>query len=967
MRKAVLLVVSFGLCVAPAFAQSPDGVLSGRVSHDEAPLEGVEVSVSSPALQGSREAVTTASGDYVFHFLPAGTYEVCFAHQGYATLTTSLKVSAAQSHTVDAVMTPATMAGEITVTSARETISQGVTTATTFEQEVIDALPVGRDTVSATLLAPGTTDHGRFSQPSVSGSPFNETLYLVNGVDSRETVRGSALDLYIEDAVLETTVASSGISAEYGRFSGGVVSVVTRSGGNDLSGSLRLNLVNDSWTARTPLTVDREDEINQIWEGTLGGALLRDRLWYFLAGRDFSISRQGQTFFGEAYPTHHDQTRSETKLTFSPHPHHRLTFSWLDVDDEQQNVAEYTPADRQSLSPTISEPLGLLSLSYAGVLNERLFVEALFSNRDAELLRGSVTARGDQINGTPIRHYLLDVWGNDAKFCALCGPTETEQSSAMLKFSYLADTEHGGTHDLVAGYQYFSDRRKHDNYYSTSDFYIYSASTPTVDADGQYTPNIFPGTNFIVWCPVPLPSSGNEIDTQSVFVNDTWRLSNRVTLNLGLRYDQTEGSDATGELADHYRLSPRLGLTWDILGTAEWVLNVSAARYAAYLNQSLSTFWNAGSSWLLAYQYLGPDTTGLPANEALEVVFDWFDGEGGVDDLDLVVIQSGLRDATGFEDLKTPYADELTIGLTRRLGDRGLLRADYVHREHGDFFAVRTPGTEVNADLTPVGVEGSLPADLWVVSNENAFLSREYDGLHTQLQYRLTDELGLGATYTWSHTRGTFAGEAIDGQMYPYPDVGFAYQLMYPEYVDPSWIAARGDLPQDQRHKLRLWLLWDAFSRDRHSLSVSLLQGFTSGSPYGAITVVPYDQDTLAFIGDHGYALPPTRFDYWFEPSGTYRTDDVSSTDLALNYSFQATLAGVELELFLRPEITNLFNETATVREDATINVLATFNPFTEEPVEGVHWAKAPTFGQPLTPDDYQLPRTFRVSLGIRF
>ena len=124
-----------------------------------------------------------------------------------------------------------------------------------LKQDFIDELPVSRGIESTTLLAPGTTSHGRHGQPSISGSPFNETLYLVNGGDSRGTIRGDALDLYIEDAIQETTVATSGISAEYGRFSGGVVNVLTKSGGNELSGSLRSTLSNDDWSASTPLTV----------------------------------------------------------------------------------------------------------------------------------------------------------------------------------------------------------------------------------------------------------------------------------------------------------------------------------------------------------------------------------------------------------------------------------------------------------------------------------------------------------------------------------------------------------------------------------------------------------------------------------------------------------------------------------------------------------------------------------------
>ena len=76
-----------------------------------------------------------------------------------------------------------------------------------------------------------------------------ENLFLINGVTVSENLRGQPYDLYIEDAIQETTIATAGISAEYGRFGGGVVNVITKSGGNLFSGSFRDTLLNDDWRA----------------------------------------------------------------------------------------------------------------------------------------------------------------------------------------------------------------------------------------------------------------------------------------------------------------------------------------------------------------------------------------------------------------------------------------------------------------------------------------------------------------------------------------------------------------------------------------------------------------------------------------------------------------------------------------------------------------------------------------------
>ena len=128
-----------------------------------------------------------------------------------------------------------------------------------------------------------------------------------------------------------------------------------------------------------------------------------------------------------------------------------------------------------------------------------------------------------------------------------------------------------------------------------------------------------------------------------------------------------------------------------------------------------------------------------------------------------------------------------------------------------------------------------------------------------------------------------------------------------------------------------------------------------------------------AFITNPGYALPPSTVTYYYTARDAFRTDDITATDLTLNYSFNWRTLGKDVEVFLEPEVLNLFNEQGVINVntsvlDATRNTsFQRFNPFTTKPVEGVHWAKAATFGKPQTKDDYQQPRTFRFSVGFRF
>jgi len=261
------------------------------------------------------------------------------------------------------------------------------------------------------------------------------------------------------------------------------------------------------------------------------------------------------------------------------------------------------------------------------------------------------------------------------------------------------------------------------------------------------------------------------------------------------------------------------------------------------------------------------------------------------------------------------------------------------------------------------GVVIDAEFDLGNVVNEDSQLGREYDGLHTAIQYRFNDRLQIGATYSLSRAYGNFDGETGGGG----PSTSGI--LSYPEY-NTATSYADGDLAIDQRHKFRGWLVWDFLSTSKWNVGVSWLENFWTGSPYGAASLVIVGANF--WIDNPGYLSPPTWGSYTWENRDTYRTDNIHRTDLALNISF---FAGKNFEIYLQPEVLNVFNENGVVdvnnttyswREDRSLEY---FDPFTNTPtpVEGTHWYKDDRFGQPETEGDYQLPRIFRVSVGFRF
>ncbi len=909
-------------------------------------------------------------------------------------------MSAAQTTISDIEMVLGEMSDEIVVSGNISVISQTNTGSVTLIQDEVEQLPIARNLVQTTLLTPGVSDTGPGSRTStndqagnvrIAGAMSFENLWLVNGVSVNENIRGQSLPLFIEDAIAETTTMVSGVSAEYGRFTGGVVNAITKSGGNNFSGSLRVNLVNDDWAAKTPLSGDRVDDIGQIYEGTLGGFVLKDHLWFFAAARDFEINGSSQTrggVLGLTFPTGDSETRLEGKLTVTPHPSHTVIGTYLDLERTRQNTSFGTFLDLDSLNPQREDPQEFKSINYTGILSENFFVEGQYSERDFIIGIGSGGVP-DLIEGTLMRRRGTGHRYHAPTFCGSCEDEIRNNEDLLLKGSYFLTSGNAGTHDLVFGYDTFDDIRFVINHQTGSDFTVYSSDI-LVGSDNTIFPVVgnsgTPGLRtpwirfFDVFNEDIATPTG--FTTNSYYVNDSWNLNDRWSFNLGVRYDENDGTNSAGALVtDDSKVSPRLGLSWDTKGDGDLVVNASLGTYVAGIaNGRANSTSSGGAIGSFIWNYDGPAINTDPGclaagtctstEDALRIIFDWYQSLGGstvstslIDPnapINAFNIQAAIPGSTSVirGGLKSPAADEYTIGINKRLGDRGSVRADVVYREWNDFYSNNT--TVANGTVpTSAGLR-----DLTLVGNfGDSVLTREYLGLHTQARYRVSDKLRLAGSYTLSQLEGNINGETRNSG--PVPSSPFSY----PQYNDPSFAFPVGDLQGDQRHRLKAWAIYDIFNTDHNSLSVSLLQTYTSGTPYGAVGSV----DARPFVTNPGFAQPPTTVTYFYTTRDAFHTDDITRTDLSFNYAFTWNAFGESFEVFIQPEILNLFDEQGVIDVNTDItdstdtNVLAAFNPFTETPVEGVNWTRGDNFGQPVDEFDYQTPRTYRLSIGFRF
>ena len=296
-QVALALVVTAIGWARLAGAQSTTGTISGHVTDiTDLPLPGVIVVVASPNLQGERSTVTSALGDYALSLLPPGTYTVTFDLAGFRPQNVKAILTPTQTLPVNATLDPSLTEQVTIVGTSSHVVTQSAQVATNFRQDVMAALPTNRDINAALLLAPSVHATGVGGAYSIAGAMSFESLFMINGVSVSDNLRGQPYDLYIEDAIQETTVASAGISAEYGRFSGGVVNVITKSGGNLFAGSFSDSLYNDKWRAYTPfeqrsIAADPNTRRHQNRQNrsdlryTIGGPIDKDRLWFFSAGR----------------------------------------------------------------------------------------------------------------------------------------------------------------------------------------------------------------------------------------------------------------------------------------------------------------------------------------------------------------------------------------------------------------------------------------------------------------------------------------------------------------------------------------------------------------------------------------------------------------------------------------------------------------------------------------------------------
>jgi outer membrane receptor protein involved in Fe transport len=1004
-----------------AFAQGTGtrASLSGTVTTEGKPLPGATVTISSPALQGTRTAITGEGGGYNFPSLPPGAYTVTMELEGLQKITRKVTLQLANEAHADADLKVSAIAEAITVTAAAPAVLETTSLTRNFDQATIRELPIRRNIRDTVLLAPGVNSNGPNNQMMLSGAPSYDNLFLVNGVVVNENLRGQPHDLFIEDAIQETTIITGGVSAEYGRFTGGVVSTLTKSGGNEFTGSIRDSETNPKWIAKSAYTAeaDHPNKLSQIYEGTLGGYVLKDHLWFFGAGRKtngapangFNALASGvavkPNFAGIQFLNTLDQKRYEGKVTGNVFQKHSIVASYLDVKTIENNNFFAPIYDQASIVTQRMLPNSLKALAYNGVLTNSLLIEGQISQKKFAFVH-SGGLLNDRIGGTWIQD--SNARFNAPVFCGNCTNEGRNNDSGSGKATYYLNTKSLGNHSISGGLDSYKETRLVNNNQSASNFTSLSSGT-AIFLPGDATPYPhFDASSSLTWRPILLESSGSHLNTTGVFVNDKWDFNGHWSFNVGFRYDKNHALDATGNVvSDDHAVSPRLGAIWDITGTGKSRVNASYAKYVTKIvDGNAGGAGNAaGTPASFTWGYGGPEINkpdgkggivGTPVSpqEALKIVFAWLDSIGGTNNtskLTAVNIPGFTTKVLG--SIPSPDVNEIILGFGQQMGRSGYAKVDLIDRKWHNFY-----GRAINQSTGQAVAPNGTINDLGVLVSTNS-IKRTYQGAQVNFGWH-PQRWSIGGGYTWSKLKGNDISEQDGTATSPL----LPYGIYYPEYLDYAQRQPMGYLLGDERHRARVWAGYDMPS-PIGNLNFSVIQTGDSGRPYSAIGTIDASGTNANFryagapVKPSYYGTPtgttPTQLgtshDYFFSSRGQYRTPSVFSTDLAVNYELPIS----RVTLFAQGQMINVFNNSkvnnlvsgqfdTTIRTSRTNSTatsgLSPFNPFKDAPIEcpqnaaaatclamKANWQKGPLFGTGLSKDAFQTPRTYRLAFGARF
>ncbi|HTS02206.1 MAG TPA: TonB-dependent receptor [Thermoanaerobaculia bacterium] len=721
----VLTILAFagaGLAANVARSQTTGGIEGTVTDSNDAPLPGAAVDLQSPSLQGGRTAVTSAAGRYRFPAIPPGTYTVTCSLSGFKKVerrgihvnldtTVSVPIKMEISVTQEIVVS-----GEAPVVDTNDAAN-----GLNIRQDVVQKLPLGRNYAQAVEINPGVgidsgDTQGRAQAFSIYGATSIENQYLVDGVNTTNVIRGFQGKAISSEFVEEVQVKAGGYEAEYGRAMGGIVNVVTKSGGNEFHGdafgyfntkSLTADRKGDATTDQNytgpPAGVDTSQADVQDMGVDLGGYAIKDRLWFFGAYNrvnqdvdQLTLAGTGLPNAGENFPITYHADLFSGKLTGRPTDTTTIVGT-IFGDPEIRTGAQRNFTSDNPLSQDGTRKIG--ATDFAVGINQLFGVSALADVRYSRH-QDRYTLTGEGASTVSVLDYTQDLANPTASggFGSIRGFRDYNQSkrdaikgSATLFF---------GAHEIKGGIDFENNLTESTDIYSGGSRLRIYACNPQVCTGAMANAPLYYGHEFYTLTTdkqnlqSAFLASGNTVSPRvyrlGAFAQDAWKVLPNLSVHVGLRYDQedvrqydgtkiynSQVVDASGHVLQQggqqfflkNEWQPRIGIAWDPAKDGSTKVSASYGRFYYALPTDLTVRSYAAKIDAITYNY-------NPGTNQADLAQDPTIGKQAF-------TQGGLNPEPFQDDLKGIYQDEYAIGFEKALSSSLSVGVRYTYRDLG--------------------------------------------------------------------------------------------------------------------------------------------------------------------------------------------------------------------------------------------------------------------------------------------
>jgi len=964
MRKKTFLGLALSLLLFSTliFAQGNQTSTISCVVMDSNgnPLPGVVILVESPSMQGTRSIVSDAKGKALATLLPPGRYTVTVTMPSFQTQKWTGRASLGNVTPLKFKLQTSAVEEVLTVIAENPAIDPtDSTTKSNFESDETDKLPISRNPIAIAQLTPGTTTRNPTGNISIHGGNGSSNLMLVDGSEYSDNVYNSfRSSLVLQEAIEETQVLTSGISAEYGRFDGGVVNVVTKSGSNEFSGALRYEFRNAAWAASVPLVADPESKVNKNPQFTMGGPIIKDKLWFFVGyySQDLSDNRTytdnvTRDMNGDLLPItsrkgtyNYSSTteRYQVKLTYAVNPNHRISMNYVD-NSTDQNLRNYVGAGEPAALVPQTNPSDVWKITYNGIITPNLAITANFGKKHQNL-----TAGGDPNGSNPFITFdysgafegydytgRYNVFEN-GWFSSGDGGDTRDNTTGVLKLSYFLDTSFG-FHNIDIGGDYYKGQQKASNFQSPT-MRINDAYGRRINAQGVPEYFFIPSWNSI-WVYSSAREGYASSEQYGLYVNDRWEVNDRLSLNLGVRFDNFEASDELGEAtASSDSLAPRFSVNYDLTGDSKYYIN---ATYGVFTGKLLETVTNEvtaqGNPSEIDYVYVG-EMGWFTADEirAFEgTAFDYSpDG--------IVYFRDPLVGTSIDPNLQPQESEEYTFGFSWNINNTDFLTATYIHREWDGFYdTLRNSNDFVTDDA------GQVIYNRYFTINKA--LKRKYEAFEFTGAWKgktgWAEQLAVGFNATFSDLKGNHEGEGGSVPVSTNGIIGdFEAEWVAEGYDINRDLSPYGNLLGDVPFQTNAWVNYSFDFGKFGALDTSLLYKYADGETYSETGSFSTPEVIKGLTGSR------TSTFYVNGVRGTAAYPAYKTTDMGLRYNVPVWK---KVSFFLEANVYNLLNNRSVQYWNATW-----------QQDESSNWVRSDDYYEPTS---YFAGRSFDLAAGFRF